>query len=85
MRDRHFLRFGLPFLSFMVGGLYCLDYLLSGRHQLRDQIDKQKQLLLEEDKVNLPLRSSKLPAEDLTAEAAEATANNNYEIVRVPR
>lgn len=70
----------------MVGGLYCLDYLLSGRHQLRDQVERQKELLVTGDKVNLPVRSSDLSAEDLTAKAAEAAAaSKDYEIVRIPR
>ena len=69
----------------MVGGLYCLDYLISGRYQLKDQVDRQKQLLLTEDQVNLPVSSSGLSAEDSAAAAAQAAASKDYEIVRVPR
>lgn len=83
--NRQFLRFGLPFLSFMVGGLYSLDFLISGRHQIRDQVDKQKQLLLKDDKVSIPARSSGLSAEDLTVAAQKAAESKDYEIIRVPR
>ncbi|KAK4535553.1 hypothetical protein CDCA_CDCA05G1578 [Cyanidium caldarium] len=37
-RQQPFWRFGLPFLLFMVGGLYGLTFLLEGRYELDRQM-----------------------------------------------
>lgn len=73
-----FARFGLPFIVFMVGGTQALSYLIGGRYQLRDEVDKQKQLLLTNDEVCLPKRAPDLSASDVVVA-------KDYEIVRVPR
>lgn len=78
-----FLNFGLPFLSFMVGGSYALKYVIGGRYELRDEVEKQKKLLLVTDGVTLPARTSQISAAD--AAAAVAASEVDYEIVRIAR
>lgn len=50
----HFLRFGLPFLTFMVVGLHGLTYLTRGRYQLRDEVAHQQALMTSQNKVVVP-------------------------------
>lgn len=71
----------------MVVGTQGLAYLISGRYQLRDQIDKQNKLLVATDQVSLPARdrSSGLSPEDVAAAEAMAFASKDYEIVKMPR
>lgn len=83
VRNASFLQFGLPFLTFMVGGTYALSYVIDGRYQLRDEVQRQKKLLLATDSVTLPPRTAELSAAD--AAAAAAAAERDYEIKRVPR
>ncbi len=79
LRKSPFLRFGLPFLSFMVCGTYALSYVTAGRYQLKDQVEKQKLLLLAEDRVTLPAATG-VSATDMIADD-----DKDYEMVRVPR
>ena len=67
----------------MVGATYSLAYLIGGRYELRDEVQKQKELLLASDSVTLPKRSGELSAVD--AAAAAALAELDYELVPVPK
>lgn len=73
------LRFGVPFLAFMVLGTQALAYVTAGRQGLVDETEKQKLLLMSENRVSLPARAG------LSAADAAATADGEYEIKRVPR
>lgn len=52
--SNHFVRYGLPFLTFMVLGHRGLTHITAGRYQLRDEMDTQQALMTSQNKVVLP-------------------------------
>lgn len=81
----HLVRFGIPFLLFMTGSTQVLSYVIGGRYELRDQVEKQNKLLVATDQVSLPQRSSVLTPQDVAAAEAAANASRDYDIVPMPR
>lgn len=71
----HFLRFGLPFLTFMIGGHQALTYIMHGRNELKDEQSNQQALLSTQNKVVLPVQAPDVPQ----------VPPRDYEIVRISR
>lgn len=79
----HFIRFGLPFIVFVVGGYGALSVVMRGRMEVRDARAARVDLMLDEGSLNLPggrrKKADRPEAGGVDAEVKE------YEMKRIPR
>ncbi|CAN8075684.1 unnamed protein product [Agarophyton chilense] len=70
-----FFTFGLPFLTFMVAGHWALTFVTQGRYDVRDEKERQQELMTTERRVVIPEEALKLPPQP----------SSDYEMKPIPR